>query len=575
LLGIALACGAIDAAISAAAATTPPTPAWAPASTPTGAIPIQHVIIIMQENRSFDNYFGTYPGANGIPEGTCVPLDPAQPQDGCVAPFHDVHAHNAGGPHLATSAQADLDDGINQDLMDGFVYQQAATFKQTCGAKGPYCGEIENGVQRNDVVGYHTADEIPNYWAYAQHFVLQDQLFAGVRDWSYPSHLGLFSEWVARCTNQHDATTCVTSTKPSPVKPTTSFPWANLFQLLDVNQVSWKEYLGEGQAPDCEDGEMTCPPQIVAKNVPGIWNPAPLFDWYKQGGDQYAAAHTQSIDQLFVDVSQGGLPQVAWVVPAEPYSDHPPGDFVAGMEYVTSLVNAVMQSPYWMNTAIFLSWDDWGGFYDHVIPPNVDRNGSQKSPIEGYGLRVPGLLISAWAQPGYIDDNPLSFDQYATFFEDLFMGGQRLDPAALNTPDSRPDIRDALTQVTLPDGTVETLGNLMDEFDFTQSPQPPLVLSTHIPTGLQSYCRTSPTDPREQCTDTTVKLRWNSVSGPQVPGPFVYHITRDGNELPGCMGMKTKCKDMPGSGAHFYRAYSVDQNNVASPLSAATEADEP
>ena len=108
-----------------------------------------------------------------------------------------------------------------------------------------------------------------------------------------------------------------------------------------------------------------------------------------------------------------------------------------------------MQSPYWSNTAIFISWDDWGGFYDHVAPPVVDMDPG-KYPVLGFGFRVPGLLISAYAKPGYIDHGVLSSDSYATFFEDLFMGGARLDPVKLGEPDSRPDIRDELTTHHLP-----------------------------------------------------------------------------------------------------------------------------
>src|ERR1700733_3104478 len=97
-------------------------------------VPITHVIVIMQENRSFDNYFGTYPGANGIPPNTCQPLNPSDPGQGCVMPFHDMHDVNAGGPHTAAVAQASLDDGITTALMDGFVYQQTIGLGPSCGS---------------------------------------------------------------------------------------------------------------------------------------------------------------------------------------------------------------------------------------------------------------------------------------------------------------------------------------------------------------------------------------------------------------------------------------------------------
>jgi phospholipase C len=117
-----------------------------------------------------------------------------------------------------------------------------------------------------------------------------------------------------------------------------------------------------------------------------------------------------------------------------------------------------MRSSAWSSTAIFLSWDDWGGFYDHVVPPTVDG--------QGYGLRVPGLVISPYAKQGYIDRQVLSSDAYLKFIEDDFLGGQRLDPATDGRPDPRPDVRE----------NQPILGNLTDDFDFNQKPRPPLIL---------------------------------------------------------------------------------------------------
>jgi phospholipase C len=131
---------------------------------------------------------------------------------------------------------------------------------------------------------------------------------------------------------------------------------------------------------------------------------------------------------------------------------------------VTSIVNAAMKSPDWKSTAIFLSWDDWGGFYDHVVPPRVDRN--------GYGLRVPAMVISPYARKGYIDHQTLSSDAYLKFIEDDFLGGARLDPTTDGRADPRPDVRE-----NSPD-----LGTMTQDFNFSQPPRAPVLLATNPPT---------------------------------------------------------------------------------------------
>ena len=132
-----------------------------------------------------------------------------------------------------------------------------------------------------------------------------------------------------------------------------------------------------------------------------------------------------------------------------------------GQAWVTGLINAIMRGPNWKSTAIFITWDDWGGFYDHVVPPVVDK--------DGYGLRVPGLLISPYARRGYVDHQILSFDAYAKFIEDDFLRGERLDPATDGRPDPRPSVRE----------NAPVLGNLVWEFNFRQKPRPPLILKRY------------------------------------------------------------------------------------------------
>ena len=534
--------------------------------------PITHVIIIMQENRSFDSYFGTFPGANGIPAGTCVPISLTDPTQGCIAPFHDPRDVAAGSGHRAVDAKTDMDDGITSDKMDGFVYDQSLARTRSLIARQdiPHArNRTLDGIDPlpigSDVMGYHTAAEIPNYWAYATQFVLQDAMFAPVRGWSANVHDYLVSEWSATCKNPLVASTCVSTPNIAVPRANTTYPWVSLFQLLDTNNVSWKYYLGQGNEPDCQDDEMTCAPEQQTAGVPGWWNPAPMFAWVRAQPQPYLALHNPPVDQFLVDIAQGTLPQVSWIVPSQAFSEHPIAGVTAGMNYVTSLVNAVMQSPYWANTAIFLSWDDWGGFYDHVAPPNVDFNPTVPTPVQGYGLRVPGMLISAYARPGYIDHSIYSFDSYATFIEDLFMSSTRLDPAAMGNPDKRPTIRDALTTVPNADGTTSPIGNLMSEFDFTDPPQPPLVLPVHTPSNLRLSCAGQTIANTVTCAAGSLTASWSNITGPNTSDVFTYYVLRDGLPLAGCKPSSTLCTDHATTpGNHLYQVYSVDAAGVAS-----------
>ena len=192
--------------------------------------------------------------------------------------------------------------------------------------------------------------------------------------------------------------------------------------------MSWGYYVVSGTEPDCQNpAAETCGAVSQNANTPGIWNPLPWFDTVQA---DHQLGNIQDVDNFYAAAKKGTLPAVSWVVPSGDVSEHPPAPVSFGQSYVTSLINAVMHSPDWSSTAIFLAWDDWGGFYDHVVPPTVDQN--------GYGLRVPGIVISPYAKQGYIDHQTLSFDAYDKFIEDDFLGGQRLNPATDGRPDPRP-----------------------------------------------------------------------------------------------------------------------------------------
>lgn len=442
-----------------------------PATAYDGIHKIKHVVIVMQENRSFDSYFGTFPGADGIKlrdgvPAACVP----DPNAGtCVRPYHDVQDVNHGSAHSHPYAVADIDNG----KMDGFIAAAERRGQSCNGPNDPNCP----GGDHSDVMGYHDGRDIPNYWSYAHGFVLQDRMFEPVSSWSLPSHLFMVSEWSAKCRLPGVALSCTNQpNEPSrpvdhfrrktpdtipPIQP--SYAWTDLTYLLHAHQISWAYYVYPGTEPDCDDAAATCAPKMQRADTPGIWNPLPDFSTVKNDRE---LKNVQDIAKFYQAAAAGTLPSVVWLAPNGIVSEHPPGRVSAGQTYVTGVVNAIMRGPDWQSTAIFIAWDDWGGFYDHVPPPAIDAN--------GYGLRVPALVISPFAKSGYIDHQTLSFDAYVKFIEDDFLDGARLDPRTDGRPDLRPDVRE----------NARALGDLRNDFDFDQTPLPPLILPEHPHTDL-------------------------------------------------------------------------------------------
>jgi phospholipase C len=434
-----------------------------PAASPSRAAPgietLDHLIFIVQENRSFDHYFGTFPGADGIDfrsDGkpkACVP-DPVLGH--CSRPYHDDNQVQEGGPHDHPAAVTDVAHGA----MNGFV-KAALRHSSSCASDrfDPRCDRYLGPRQQPDVLSYHTRADIPNYWAYARHYQLQDRMFGPTDSWTLPAHLFLVSAWSAFCPDPTDPMSCRSNIFLShddqqhrygraPI-----YAWTDITYLLHKADVSWAYYVGRGTCvdPPCEN---TRPGRYGT--TPSGKNTLPGFTTVNEnrqlGNIKW---HTDFLRQA----ASGNLPSVAWLAPGNKASEHPGSGtpIRAGQEYVTSLINAVMKGPDWDSTAIFLTWDDWGGFYDHVKPPVVDVN--------GYGLRVPGIVISPWVKRG-IDHQTLSFDAYLKLIEDRFLSSQRLDPATDGRPDARPTVREE----------VDILGDLSTAFDFTQDPLPPLIL---------------------------------------------------------------------------------------------------
>jgi len=503
---------------------------------------IRHVVIIMQENRSFDSFFGTYPGADGIPERNghftmCLP-DPRT--GGCDRPYHDPRLVNGGAGHSQGDARRDINGG----KMDGFVRSAELGSNRGCSATYPP-PDVCLPLGPSDVMGYHDAREIPNYWTYAKDFTLNDHMFEPVASWSLPAHLYLVSEWAALCKSakprscksyigvksgppgngqghrpshghRHQLSAafwgCVRAHGINPrhlqrpggitrgqqkaiakclaiLTPAQRhrllyhgaaggggegqqlgiYSWTDLTYLLHKHHVSWAYYVQRGVQPDCDgnpdESAAGCAPVRQGASTPSIWSPLPAFTDVKA---DHQVHHVKNLSAFYKAARRGKLPAVSWIAPTQANSDHPPASIATGQAYVTNLINTIMRSPDWKSTAIFLAWDDWGGFYDHVVPPRVDRR--------GYGLRVPALVISPYAKKGYVDHQVLSFDAYNKFIEDDFLGGARLNPATDGRPDPRPDVRE----------NARILGNLVNDFNFNQRPRRPVLLPLYPAPGPAS-----------------------------------------------------------------------------------------
>ncbi len=273
----------------------------------------------------------------------------------------------------------------------------------------------------------YTQSDIPNYWKYAQQFGLSDDFFTSMATNSAANHLamvaaqngGIFASTPENGCNsiQNDL---MDSKKASSGREFWGYPCYTINSLpqeLDTNGISWKYY-----------------------SEVNIWN-APILVQ-----SEYKSPNIVKNPNLFVqDVNAGKMANISWVTPPASSSDHPPTSLEAGQNFVTSAVNAIMNSSYWSSTAIFVTWDDWGGFYDHVSPPQLDG--------VGLGPRVPLLVISPYAKQGHISHHQGEFSSFVKFIEEDF-----------NLPDLGQ--RDSLTVTS----------DLMDFFDFNQTPQPPLIL---------------------------------------------------------------------------------------------------
>jgi len=458
----------------------------APAREPNGGREkIEHIVMIMQENRTFDHYFGMFPGAEGFTLDAaglpteCIP-NPYDPSGNCMRPTHDPRERQVGGPHNYRSHVT----SVNGGKMDGFLVAfQEASMPCPESAKprdAAWCQRTKD--KPLNVMGYKLEEDIPNYWRYAREFVLQDHMFAASNSWSVPAHLYKVSGWSAFCENRNpmscenagddpDAPVSWKQSRWRKLNPTADesqmpdfqdpiYSWTDITYLLHENDVSWASYIFAGEEPDCDEitGPIICTPGKQHARTSNIWNPLPNFVTV-QDNDQLG--NIKPMKEFDEAVEKGTLESVVWLTPNGAVSEHPRSKVSDGQAWVTRVVNKIMKSDYWEKTAIFVSYDDYGGFYDHVVPPVVDEN--------GYGMRVPGLVISPYAKKGFIDSQTLSSDAYLKFIEDVFLDGQRIDPETDGRPDPRISVRE----------DVPILGDLRASFHFTQPPRPPLILEPY------------------------------------------------------------------------------------------------
>jgi phospholipase C len=374
---------------------------------------IQHIVFIIKENRSFDNYFGTFPGANGATSGPV--------SDGSTIPLGHTPDRSRDMGHSWNDALTAINNGkMNQfDLVQfgniGGDYMSMTQFYQT---------------------------DIPNYWSYAQTFTLSDATFSSLHGGSFPNHMYTiaatsadaidnpnepthpqFSSWGCDAETGTTVTLQNTSGVQSSVFP--CFTNTTLGDLLDAANISWKSY-----APQ--------------ENTSGYaWNTYDSFNQIRNSS--LWAEHVFGWSNFVTDATNGNLPSVSWLVPDTADSDHPPSSVCAGENWVVQQINAIMQGPDWATTAIFLTWDDFGGFYDNAAPANPD--------YYGFGPRVPMIIISPYAQPAHIDSTEYEFSSVLKFIETRY----------------------GLTNLTSRDLDA---ANMTAAFNFNQTPLPPLVLST-------------------------------------------------------------------------------------------------
>jgi phospholipase C len=389
---------------------------------PVGISKIQHVVFIVKENRSFDNYFGTFPNADGatsgpISNGTVLPLA----HFGASTPVDPGHQYWDARAAIAGGAMNAF-DLLGQGNVGGVMLPMSQVLQS----------------------------DIPHYWTYAQKFVLGDRMFSSMPGGTFPNHLyavandsdGAFTTPLMSSSGDWgcDAPSTVSVLKEDDDGVVSSeFPCFNYTTLADKLQaagVSWKYYAPSKGENGYSYSTLNSFSQF--RNT-SLWN-----------------TNVVDFSQFAIDAAAGTLPAVSWLSPGLILSEHPPGDPCPGENWTVAQINAIMRNrTLWNSTAIFIVWDDFGGFYDHVPPPPRDKF--------SLGPRVPFLIISPYARRGYVSHTQYEFASVLKFIEEAF------NIPAMGDRDS-------------------TASDTLDSFDFTQAPLPPLILNprncSNVPSSL-------------------------------------------------------------------------------------------
>jgi phospholipase C len=380
--------------------------------------PIKHVVFVIKENRTFDNMFGLFPGANGVSVG----IDRGEPR--ALTPALDKIPEDI--KHCYRCAL----QAWNEGAMDGFatISEAADEFAYT---------QFQPG-------------DLPNYWRWAEEFVLGDNFFASAHGPSFPNHLYTIA---AQSGGTHDNPTLPLDLLRERHRETGLF---KAWGCDSIPEASIPVYDSEGvskEVPPCFDF-LTEADLLMEAGIPWgyyaatqeqngyLWSAYDAVRHIREDAEVWQR-HIFPVDEFVVQARTGILPPVTWVTPRFELSDHPEYSMCHGENWTTEIVNAVMESPHWEDTAIFLTWDDYGGFYDHVPPQQVDDF--------GFGVRVPLLIISPYAKRGFVTSELGEFSSVLRFMEDNW----------------------GLTQLTHRDGSATPL---LSAFDFDQEPRPPDVL---------------------------------------------------------------------------------------------------